>query len=65
LGTLMGIAARAWRLRRDARQALLDGEWNTAADLAAEAGETQALPEGDALSLVSRWLAKHLTEPRP
>lgn len=58
LSGLMWIAARAWRLRRDARQALLNGDWKRAARAAGEACAARVSPEGDTLRVLSEWLAE-------
>jgi hypothetical protein len=55
----MWIAARAWRLRQESREAFAKGDWEGAASLAAEACDLQRSKEGEALRNVTEWAATH------
>lgn len=57
LGTIMGLAVTAWRLREAARQAIAGGELPHARALAARAQEVCRTPAGGDLEMVSSWLA--------
>ena len=57
LGTLMVLAAGAWRMRQAARQAILEGDVARADALAAQAQEICGTPAGRDLEIVSSWLA--------
>ena len=57
LGTIMGLAAGAWRMREAARQAIAEGDAARARALAAEAQEICATPQGRELEIVASWLA--------
>ena len=54
LAPLMAVAARAWRCRQAARQALSAGDLDSALRLAEEAQSLQHTPAGRALSAVSK-----------
>jgi len=56
LGTIMGLAAGAWRMREAARQAIAEGDAGRAHALAAEAQEICRTQAGRDLELVSFWL---------
>jgi hypothetical protein len=56
LGTIMGLAAGAWRLREEARQAIAEGEAERARALAAQAQEICWTTAGRDLELVSSCL---------
>jgi len=56
LGPLMLLTARAYKLREEARQALLAGEWGRACNLAAEAQATCSTQKGEELRLLGSWL---------
>ncbi len=56
LGPLMGLAARAWRLRQQARQALERGDCVRALGLASDAQHVHRTPNGGSLQLLSAWL---------
>ncbi|HEX3876580.1 MAG TPA: hypothetical protein VHW24_06320 [Bryobacteraceae bacterium] len=55
----MRIAARAWRLRQEARAAIREGDWDEAANLASDACEELGTKEGEALRLIGEWMAEH------
>lgn len=57
LGTIMGLAAGAWRMREAARQAIAEGDLERARALAAQAQELCRTPAGRDLELVSATLA--------
>jgi hypothetical protein len=57
LGTIMGLAAGAWRMREAARQAIARGDLARARALAAQAQEICRTPAGGDLEMVSSWLA--------
>jgi hypothetical protein len=61
LRPLMVLAARAWRLRQEARRALEAGEMGRALRLSAQARGVQDTGSGQALELLSAWLgsARH------
>ena len=70
LGTIMGLAADAWRMRAAARQAMVEGDVARARALAAQAQELCRTPDGRDLEMVSSWLAgaslaKDKTAPDP
>ena len=56
LGTIMGLAADAWRMREAARQAMAEGDVARARALAIQAQELCGTPAGRQLEMVSRWL---------
>ena len=56
LEPLMLLAAKAWRLRQAARQALASGQFDLAARLAAEAQAAHHTPAAESLRALSRWL---------
>ena len=58
LEPLMLIAARAWRLRESAREALNKGEFERAQDLAARAQQLHRTPRGAFVRALSAWLAQ-------
>jgi hypothetical protein len=57
LQALMEVAARAWRLRQSAREALLAGDFHAAERLAGWAQELQATSAGRSLQAVAAALA--------
>src|ERR1700761_522050 len=57
LADLMRIAARAWRLRNQARRAIRCGDWHNAAALAYDAAVEFKTPQGEALRLIGEWMA--------
>jgi hypothetical protein len=57
LTALMQLTARAYRLRRQAREALWRGDATVAVSLAGQAQELQNTPQGTSLRLLARWLA--------
>ena len=57
LGPLMRLAAKAYHLREDARQALRAEQWGRAGNLAAEAQATCSTQKGEGLRRLSAWLA--------
>ena len=57
LGTIMGLAAIAWRMREAARQAIAEGDLARARALAAQSQEICRTADGRDLELVSSWLA--------
>ena len=57
LGTIMGLAAGAWRMRAAARQAIAEGDLVRARALASQAQEICRTPAGRHLEMVSSWLA--------
>jgi len=57
LGTIMRLAAGAWRMREAARQALAEGDPARARALAAQAQEICRTPTGRQLELVGAWLS--------
>ena len=57
LGTIMGLAAGAWRMREAARDALAQGDFTRARALASKAQEICRTPAGRDLEMVSSWLA--------
>ena len=58
LEPLMVLAVEAWQLRQAARQALDGGDVERALKLAGEAQGIQGTQSGEALRLLSAWLAK-------
>jgi hypothetical protein len=64
LGTIMGLAADAWRMREGARQAIAEGDAERARALAAQAQEICRTPVGRDLEIVSSWLAAATLEER-
>ena len=56
LEPLMLLAARAWRLRQAARQALACGQFDLAGKLAAEAQTAHHTRGAESLRALSRWL---------
>jgi hypothetical protein len=56
LGTILSLAASAWRMRAAARAAIAEGEVARAHALAARAQEICRTQAGRDLELVSRWL---------
>ena len=56
LGPLMRLAAKAYQLREEARQALLAEQWGRAGNLAAEAQATCSTRKGEDLQRLSSWL---------
>ena len=56
LEPLMRLAAKAWRLRQDARQALDAGECQRAFELASQAQQVHRTPGGESLRLLTAWL---------
>ena len=66
LGTIMGLAAGAWRMREAARRAIAGGDVERARALAAQAQEICRTPAGGDLEIVSSWLsATGPSEPGP
>ena len=59
LKIVMGLLARAWRLREASRQAILDGDFPRARALASEAQQISHAPAGRRLESLSSWLAAH------
>lgn len=57
LGTIMRLAAGAWRMREAARQAMAEGDLERARALAGQAQEICRTPVGGDLEMVSSWLA--------
>jgi hypothetical protein len=57
LGTIMGLAAGAWRMREAARQAIAEGDVARARALASQAQEICRSAAGRDLEMVSSWLA--------
>jgi predicted amidophosphoribosyltransferase len=57
LGTIMGLAADAWRMREAARRAMAEGDVARARALAVQAQEFCRTPAGRQLEMVSSWLA--------
>jgi hypothetical protein len=57
LGTIMGLAAAAWRRREAARRAIGEGDLERAGALAAQAQEICRTPAGRDLEMVGTWLA--------
>ena len=57
LGTLMGLAAGAWRMREAARDAISLGDLSRARALATQAQEICRTPAGRDLEMVSSWLS--------
>jgi len=57
LGSVMGLAAGAWRLREAARRAIAEGDAMRARQLAAQAQELCRTAAGKHLEMVSSWLA--------
>jgi hypothetical protein len=52
----MRLAAKAYQLREEARQALLAEQWGRACNLAAEAQATCSTKQGEDLRRLSSWL---------
>jgi len=52
----MLLAAKAWRLRQAARQALASGQFDLAGRLAAEAQAAHHTQGAESLLALSRWL---------
>jgi len=66
LGTIMGLAAGAWRMREAARQAIAEGDVARARALATQAQEICRSAAGRDLEMVSSWLCGAApSEPRP
>jgi hypothetical protein len=57
LGTIMGLAAAAWRMREAARRAIAGGDLIRAHALAAQAQEICRTPAGRDLEMIGSWLA--------
>ena len=57
LGTLMRLAAGAWRMRGAARDAIALGDLPRARALASQAQEICRTPAGRDLEMVSSWLS--------
>jgi hypothetical protein len=57
LTVLMVLAAGAWRLRQQARQALVEGDAGRACTLASRAQKLCRTPAGARLESLGRWLA--------
>ena len=57
LGTLMRLAAAAWRMREAARDAISLGDMARARALASQAQEVCQTPAGRDLEMVSGWLS--------
>jgi hypothetical protein len=58
LGTIMSLAAGAWRIREAAREAIAEGDLARAHALAAQAQEICRTQAGRDLELVSRWVGE-------
>ena len=58
LTPLMLLAARAWRLRQDARLAMTESDYGRALESAAAAQELQRSRSGEFLRLLARWLGE-------
>ena len=58
LEPLMRLAAQAWMLREAARDAIADGDFGRARELAVQAGKIQGGGVGKALGLLSGWLGR-------
>lgn len=56
LEPLMRLAAQAWTPREAARDAMAQGEFSRARELAVQAGKVQGGGVGEALVLLSAWL---------
>ena len=56
LGTIMGFAASAWRMREAARQAIAGGDLERASALASQAQEVCRTAAGRELEMVASWL---------
>ena len=56
LAPLMRLAAKAWRLRQRARQAIEAGECARALKFAADAQHVHRTPRGESLRLLCAWL---------
>lgn len=66
LGTIMGLAAGAWRMREAARVAIAEGDLERARALACQAQEICRTAAGRDLEMVSSWLCGAApSEPRP
>jgi predicted amidophosphoribosyltransferase len=63
LAPLMALAARAWRLRQRARQALAIPDFARARQLAAQAQQVHATQPGAALLAVAAWGAADADSP--
>ncbi len=57
LAPLMLLAAKAWRLRQSARQALHAGDFERTLRLAAQAQQLHRTWSGESLRLLGAWLA--------
>jgi Flp pilus assembly protein TadD len=55
----MLIAAKAWRLRREARRSIEAGDFGCAITLASRAQELQRTPSGESLRLLGAWLERN------
>jgi hypothetical protein len=53
----MVLTTQAWRLRQAARKAIVAGKFERGFELAVQAQEIQATPQGKALRTVGKWLA--------
>jgi hypothetical protein len=54
----MILTTQAWKLRRESRTAIVEGNFERGLELAVQAQEIQGTPQGRALSTVGKWLAK-------
>jgi hypothetical protein len=61
LGTLMRLAAGAWRMREAARDAISVGDLARGRALASKAQEICRTPAGRELEMVSSWLCQETT----
>ena len=59
LTIVMKLAARAWRLREAAREAIRRDDPAAALAFALEAQETCSTPAGKRIQALSSWLAEH------
>jgi hypothetical protein len=55
----MRLAAKAWRLRQAAREALAAAHFDRALALATEAQQTQATASGKSLRALAAWLSQN------
>jgi hypothetical protein len=59
LTTIMTLAAAAWRIRQEARQALADDDPDRARTLASQAESICQTPAGKRLEELSSWLVEY------
>ncbi|MBU2547270.1 MAG: hypothetical protein KKB20_02565 [Proteobacteria bacterium] len=56
---LMTLAARAYLFRQHARRAISEGDWRQGLNMAGQAQDLCATPQGERLRLLASWCATH------